>query len=88
MQVKVYSLFSLIAMSCQLSTNLNLSQLKRLENTTRWGSSYLSLESLKKAYDRGAFTDTVLPVPIEIVEMYLQILKTPYLTNIEFQGIF
>ena len=29
----------------------------RIENLTRWSSTFLMLESIKRAYDRGAFND-------------------------------
>jgi hypothetical protein len=68
----------------------NLKCRLRLENLTRWDSVYLALEMIKKAYDRGAFDSNDnslrLPVPIEIIIMYLQILKPAYLFSIGCQS--
>lgn len=62
----------------------------RLENLTRWSSAYLMLESVKRAYDRGAFNENVeeltCPVSLESVETYLQILKPAYLLSMGFQS--
>ena len=58
----------------------------RLENKTRWSSAYLMLESVKRAYDRGAFSDVECPLSLETIELYLQILKPSYLLNIFFQS--
>ncbi len=59
----------------------------RIENLTRWSSTYLMLEAVKRAYDRGAF-DEAKPCPIEkdVVEVYLQILAPAYLVSIGFQS--
>jgi len=44
---------------------------------------------LKKAHERGAFKDNnsalTLPVPIEVIEVYLSLLKPIFLVNIGFQ---
>lgn len=61
----------------------------RIENNTRWGSAFLVLEMIKKAYDRNAFIhdETLeLPVHIDIIEMYLMILLPSYKFNISFQS--
>ena len=62
----------------------------RLENLTRWSSSYLILESVKRAYDKNAFIesnpDKRCPVAIEKIELYLQILKPVYLLSIALQN--
>jgi len=61
----------------------------RLENSTRWGSGFLMLERIKKAYSKGLFNldkqDLNLPVPISIINTYLKILKPIYLLNIHLQ---
>ena len=55
----------------------------RTDNATRWGSSFLMLEAILKAYKRGAFDDcTVLPYDIRIIELYYQILQTLYQFNV------
>jgi hypothetical protein len=61
----------------------------RLENTTRWGSTFLMLERLKKAHQKGIFNNidvtNKLPVSIEFINSYLKILKSAYLVNVYFQ---
>jgi len=61
----------------------------RLENSTRWGSTFLMLERLKKAYTKGLFDSlepaNKLPVSIEVINSYLKILKPAYLVNIYLQ---
>lgn len=57
----------------------------RLENLTRWSSSYLMLLSVKKAYDKGMFKNIDCSVPLEDVEKYLQILKPVYILSQQFQ---
>jgi hypothetical protein len=59
----------------------------RIENLTRWSSTYLMLEAVKRAYDRGAFDEAKpCPIEIDIVEVYLQILAPAYLVSIGFQS--
>ncbi len=62
----------------------------RFENQTRWGSAFLCLETIKKAYDRGIFNDPnlelTLPIDITNVESYIKLLKPAYLMNIGFQS--
>ena len=62
----------------------------RFENKTRWGSAFLCLETIKKAYDHGIFNDKniqlALPVEISVVESYIELLKPAYLVNIGFQS--
>ena len=58
----------------------------RLENATRWSSGFLMLESIKRAYDRGVIDESEFPVRLEIIELYLQILKPAYLLNVFFQS--
>lgn len=61
----------------------------RLENSTRWGSTFLMLERLKKAHKKGVFDNidmsNKLPVSIEFINSYLKILKSAYLVNVYFQ---
>lgn len=58
----------------------------RLENTTRWSSAFLMLESVKRAYDRGAFNEEIVcPVDQQTIELYIQVLKPAYLLSISFQ---
>ena len=62
----------------------------RLENSTRWGSAFLVLEMVYKAYKRKAFEnpneELRLPVSIKTIIMYLKILKPAYSLNINFQS--
>jgi hypothetical protein len=61
----------------------------RLENSTRWGSTFLMLERLKKANKKGVFDNfevsNKLPVSIDFINSYLKILKSAYLVNVYFQ---
>ena len=61
----------------------------RLCNEIRWSNQYLVLESVKKAYDRGAFDNSIpeqtCPVTLAVVENYLKILKPAYMLNINLQ---
>ena len=51
----------------------------RLENPTRWGSAFLVLESVKRAYDRGAFAGGLsCPIPLATIENYIKVLKPAY----------
>ena len=46
------------------------------------------LESVKRAYDNGAFSvdgDITCPVDLETIELYLQFLKPAYLLSFSFQ---
>lgn len=71
--------------SINLSNTFRLKKGKlRLANATRWSSAYLMLESVKRAYDRGCYEESNFqcPVPLDTIELYLQILKPAYiLTN-------
>ncbi|CAF0799022.1 unnamed protein product [Brachionus calyciflorus] len=62
----------------------------RLENTTRWSSAYLMLESVLRAYSKNLFVsenpDLRCPVSGQNIEIYLQILKPAYILNINFQN--
>ena len=63
----------------------------RLENLTRWSSSYLMLESVKRAFDRGALTnfeteeEIYFPHDLNKIELYLKILKPAYVLSLNFQ---
>jgi hypothetical protein len=59
----------------------------RIENLTRWSSTFLMLESVKRAYDKGAFDENenifkhiftgyikIYPVESETINNYLRIL--------------
>ena len=68
-----------------IALNRHFDRLKcrlRCENATRWSSSYLLLESVKRAYIRVAFEneteDLRCPVDEETIDAYLQILKPAY----------
>jgi len=65
----------------------NLKSKLRLPNATRWSSAFLMLESVKRAYDRGAFSSSghECPVSLDVVELYLQILKPAYLLTNNWQ---
>ncbi|RNA41797.1 hypothetical protein BpHYR1_051765 [Brachionus plicatilis] len=62
----------------------------RLENLTRWSSAFMMLESVKRAYDKGAFNENNLelkcPVQLKTIETYIQILKPAYLFSIGLQN--
>ena len=58
----------------------------RIENLTIWSSTFLMLESIKRAYDRGAFNDNFpCDIDLKTIEIYLQILKPAYKLSIKFQ---
>ena len=61
----------------------------RTENDTRWGSTYLQLEMIHKAYERNCFNSTderlELPVSIKTIRQYLFILSHLYKVNLVFQ---
>jgi len=57
----------------------------RLENLTRWSSSYLLLLSVKKAYDKGMFESIGCPVSLQDIEKYLLILKPVYILSQQYQ---
>ena len=70
----------------------------RCECLTRWSSSYLVLESVKRAYDKGLINhidrynqndreDNVFPISLEDIETYLQILLPAYQINLSFQSV-
>ena len=61
----------------------------RLENNTRWGSAFLLLEVIIKADENKLFennSETKLPISITRNIAYYNILKSLYLTNINFQS--
>lgn len=61
-----------------------------LENSTRWGSSFLVLESILRAYEKDAIDSNnpehQLPIPIQVIENYMNVLKPVYLCNVGFQS--
>ena len=57
----------------------------RLENLTRWGSTFLMLERVQKAFNKGLFDNHTLPVSINVINNYLKILKHPYLFSTSLQ---
>ncbi|RNA07608.1 hypothetical protein BpHYR1_014852, partial [Brachionus plicatilis] len=76
-----------IRRSVQLSQSLRDRKCRlRLENSTRWSSGFLMLESVKRAYHRGAFDQVACPVTLEQIEIYMQVLKPAYLLNVFFQS--
>jgi hypothetical protein len=50
----------------------------RLENLTRWSSSFMMLVSFKKAYDKKAFETNNCPVGMAFIEGYIQVLRPAY----------
>ena len=51
----------------------------RIENDTRWASSFLLLEAFQRAYIRNAFpAEKPCPVPLKTIEMYMQILMPAF----------
>ena len=61
----------------------------RLNNEIRWSNSFLVLESVKKAYERNAFSDSDLilkfPVSLYVIDSYLKILKPSFILNANMQ---
>lgn len=61
----------------------------RIENLTRWSSSFLMLESVKRAFSKGAFNqeneELRCPVSLETVDTYYGILKKVYFVSLDFQ---
>ena len=57
----------------------------RLENLTRWSSSYLMLESVKRAHSRNAFQGLDFEIPMTLIDIYLQILKPAYILTLSWQ---
>lgn len=58
----------------------------RLENTTRWGSAYISLLSIKRACKKNAIQLRDLPVSLGVINTYIKILKPAYIFNLELQS--
>ncbi len=58
----------------------------RLENNTRWGSAFLSLETLIRAILKNAIQKEDLPVPLSRIETYYLVLQPSYNLNISFQS--
>ena len=59
----------------------------RLENSTRWSSTFLMLRVLSKAFKRKALDQVDIECPIneDLVDQYLKVLKPIYLFNIGLQ---
>ena len=58
----------------------------RIENLTIWSSTFLMLESIKRAYDRDAFNKNFpCDIDLKTTEIFLQILKPAYKLSIKFQ---
>lgn len=58
----------------------------RLENKTRWGSAYISLITIKRAYKCKAIKEDDLPVDISVIDVYIKILSPAYLFNLDLQS--
>ncbi len=58
----------------------------RLENNTRWGSAFLSLETIIRAVIKTAIQIDKLPVKLSRIETYFFILQPAYNLNISFQS--
>lgn len=63
----------------------------KLENSTRWGSVYVLLEGILKAFKRGAFDKNIdpsleLPISITLIKEYLAAFRPAYDININFQS--
>jgi len=55
----------------------------RIENDTRWASSFLMLEAFQRANIRNAFpAEKPCPVPLKTIEMYMQILMPAFKFNL------
>ena len=55
----------------------------RIYQKTRWCGAILSLLSNKRAYDKGCFNgDVKLPIDLETIETYIQILTPAYFTTL------
>ena len=58
----------------------------RTDNATRWGSTFLMLESILKAHKRGAFNScSDFPYSLRTLEIYYQILQPLYQFNVFIQ---
>lgn len=57
----------------------------RSENTTLWGSGFICLKSVKRAYLAGAFKRNECPVAIDIIESYLEVLAPAYIAYLQMQ---
>ncbi len=52
----------------------------------RWASTFMMLESFKKAYERNAFPEGFpCPIPLEKIETYMQILLPAFKFNLIMQ---
>ncbi len=55
---------------------------------TRWSSTFLMLESVKRAFDKGAFdeNENKCPVDLETINNYLRILQPAYTISLALQS--
>jgi len=84
---KLNSLISCIRNSYNLDRVFqNLKCRLRLENNTRWGSAFLSLETIIRAVIKNAIQVDELPIKLSRIETYFLILQPAYNLNISFQS--
>ena len=57
----------------------------KLDNTTRWSSSFLMLQSFKNAFKKGALTDETSPVQLAVIDKYIQVLIPAFRFNLSMQ---
>ncbi len=59
-----------------------------MKNLTRWSSTFLMLESVKRAFDKGAFdeNENKCPVDLETINNYLRILQPAYTISLALQS--
>ena len=58
----------------------------RIDNATRWGSSFLMLEAILKAFKRGVCNCNYFTFDIRVIEIYYQKLQTLYQFNVFIQS--
>ena len=88
----IYLFICLIEKAFVLATNTQYKTINkcelRLENVTRWSSSYLMLMSVYNASEKNMFDDKNLcPIKLDDLEIYLQILKPAYILSNSFNTI-
>ena len=84
---KLNSFISTIRCSYNLDRVFQNSKCRlRLENSTRWGSAFLSIETVIRASLRYAIQKDKLPVSLTRIETYYLILQPSYNLNITFQS--
>ena len=58
----------------------------RINNETRWSSTFLLLDSFHKGYKNNIFADEFpCPIPFEDIEIYMQILLPAFHLNLSSQ---